>query len=53
MDFLLHIGVGGMERMVVFPTLFWVLATGMYLYARQEGSDREPAFRPHPGEEGE
>jgi len=28
---LLGIGVGGMERMVVFPTIFWAMATGIYL----------------------
>ncbi len=28
---LLGIGVGGMERMVAFPTIFWAMATGMYL----------------------
>jgi hypothetical membrane protein len=27
------IGMGGMERMVAFPTIFWVLATGIYLVA--------------------
>jgi len=28
---LLGIGVGGMERMVAFPTIFWAMATGIYL----------------------
>ena len=28
---LLGIGVGGMERMVAFPTIFWAMATGTYL----------------------
>ena len=28
------IGPGGMERMVVFPTIYWVLATGIYLVAQ-------------------
>jgi Predicted membrane protein len=30
------IGVGGMERMVVFPTIFWVLVTGIYLVAQAQ-----------------
>jgi hypothetical membrane protein len=34
--FTFGIGIGGMERMVVFPTLFWLLATGIYLVARPE-----------------
>jgi hypothetical membrane protein len=28
---LFGIGVGGMERMVAFPTIFWAMATGIYL----------------------
>jgi hypothetical membrane protein len=28
---LLGIGVGGMERMVAYPTIFWAMATGIYL----------------------
>jgi hypothetical membrane protein len=30
------IGAGGMERMVVFPTIFWVMATGIYLAAQSQ-----------------
>ena len=30
------IGVGGMERMVAFPTIFWALATGIYLVGRAD-----------------
>jgi len=32
----LGIGAGGMERMVVFPTIFWVMATGIYLVGRAQ-----------------
>jgi hypothetical membrane protein len=33
----LGIGAGGMERMVVFPTIFWVMATGIYLVGQKTG----------------
>lgn len=32
----LGIGAGGMERMVVFPTIFWVMATGIYLVGQSQ-----------------
>jgi len=32
----LGIGAGGMERMVVFPTIFWVMATGIYLVGQAQ-----------------
>jgi len=32
----LGIGVGGIERMVVFPTIFWVMATGVFLFAQDQ-----------------
>jgi len=32
----LGIGAGGMERMVVFPTIFWVMATGIYLVGQTQ-----------------
>lgn len=31
----LGLGPGGMERMVAYPTIFWTLATGVYLLAQE------------------
>ncbi len=40
----LGLGVGGMERMVVFPELIWIIGFGAYLMARPV--EREPVSVP-------
>lgn len=34
----LGLGVGGMERMIFYPAMFWVLSYGAYLMAEEKGT---------------
>lgn len=36
----LGLGVGGMERMILYPTMFWAIAFGAYLLAEEGMSNR-------------
>lgn len=36
----LGLGVGGMERMILYPTMFWAVAFGAYLLAEESRSSR-------------
>jgi hypothetical protein len=36
------IGHGGMERMIVYPAMLWMMAVGGYLMAAREADARPP-----------